>query len=429
MGLEDLLADIRKRNSTAHNRKFFVWINFSNGDGHFVKCPNYDCAEKLIRGKITAVTEGWEAFSCADGAYVDLPPGGSICRAWWGRLNYQDGPLGVDVTSICRELYSKHQHICAGSRDFGYHEPSKQKHLYVEFVRESHLAVIDESTSELVVDRPADADSVSMDHIGVSKYFQDKVGDSLDPLGLMILTFWLGHEYDGTSGSIQPEKWSLWFGKSDETDVMIKTWFKEHVDACSTDKFDHWVESPLGTIALLILMDQFSRNIYRNRAQAFSFDWKAVTVAQDALRKGHDKHLTEAEKVWLYVVLTHAEEKKTQELCVGLAEANLVEMDQVYRDVWINIYRKHLYVIERFGRFPHRNKVFARPSTDEELKFLDDPSCRFDLPATLEEDPETHKRRFVFERAVTMSIKTLQERISRPEAPSVFWPSDVNCLL
>lgn len=247
-------------------------------------------------------------------------------------------------------------------------------------------------------------------------------------LARIILTFWFGPEYDGTTASVPVEKWGLWFGKSDDTDMIINTMFKEHTDACSTEKFDHWTDTPLGTLALLILMDQFSRNLWRNKAQGFSFDWKALNIAQTALMKGTDKLLTEAEKVWLYVVLTHAEDLHVQQQCVALAEANLMEMDEIYRNVWINIYKKHLYVIEKFGRFPHRNKCFQRPSTDEESVFLNDPSCRFDLPAKLVEDPETHERKFVFEQVKT-SVSSLQARLSRPDSPHLYWAVDLSSIM
>lgn len=255
---------------------------------------------------------------------------------------------------------------------------------------------------------------------GRSPYFEEK---NLDLLATLILTFWFGTGYDGTTASIRPDKWSRWFGKSGDTDAIIETVFERYLDDCRLGKFDHWARTPLGTIALLILMDQFARNIYRNTNQGFSFDWKALKIAQTALRKQHDLSLTEAEKVWLYLVLTHAEDLQVQRQCVALANTNLTAMDQIYRNVWINIFEKHLQVIERFGRFPHRNHCFERPSSDEELRFLDDPSCRFDLPATLVEDPKTHERRFIFEQPETSAPQACLARLSRPDTPNLYWPA------
>lgn len=136
MKAEELLVDLRGQNFTEPNRPVYVWVNFSEGYGDWVKCRNNDCAEQLIQEKIVAVTEGWEAFSCAEDDFVQLPHNGAICRAWYGKEGYHNGPRGVDVTTKCRELYKKQNKIFANNGNFGDPQPGKAKILYIEFVRE-----------------------------------------------------------------------------------------------------------------------------------------------------------------------------------------------------------------------------------------------------------------------------------------------------
>jgi uncharacterized protein (DUF924 family) len=229
--------------------------------------------------------------------------------------------------------------------------------------------------------------------VQVPPYFQGYIG-TLDPLALKVLSFWFGMDYDGAT--ITPEAYHLWFGKSSETDLEISMMFEVYLDKAAAGMYDHWMATPLGVVALLMLMDQFPRNIYRNTARAFAYDWKAIIVTQQALAQGHDDLLTDLEKVWLYLVLTHTEDITTQERCVALATAKLVKMETGFQKMWNLIFQKHLVVIEKFGRFPHRNSVLMRPSTAEEEKFVNDPSYRFDLPVKLEVDKHTGHANFIF---------------------------------
>lgn len=240
-------------------------------------------------------------------------------------------------------------------------------------------------------------DSSSMSHLPeeavVPDHFADLVG-KLDPLAIQVLSFWFGQDYDGQT--ISPEAYQLWFGKSAETDLDITARFEKHLDDVANGKHDHWAQEPLGVVALLVLMDQFPRNIYRNTARAFAYDWKAIVIAQEALKAGFDDKLSNLERVWIYLVLTHTEDLVSQQQCVNLAKEKLTTMCPGFRKMWNVIFEKHLVVIEKFGRFPHRNQFLRRPSTPQESQFVNDPSYRFDLPVKLELDPNTGEAKFIF---------------------------------
>lgn len=216
----------------------------------------------------------------------------------------------------------------------------------------------------------------------------------LDPLAVKVLSFWFGTTYDVKT--ITPKAYDLWFGKSVETDDIMSKHFKSYLAKAAEGKYDHWAKEPLGVVALLLLLDQFPRNIYRNTAGAYRYDWKAGVIAHNALQANMDARLHDLEKVWIYLVLTHTEDLTSQKLCVKLAEENLLQMDENYRQMWKTIFQKHLLVIERFGRFPHRNTLLGRPSTPEEETFVKDPLFRFDLPVKFEIDPQTNEAKFIF---------------------------------
>jgi len=122
----------------------------------------------------------------------------------------------------------------------------------------------------------------------------------------------------------------------------------------------------------------------------------AREVVQRALDLGQDDRLSVLERVWLYLVLTHAEDIAAQEYCVQLAEQKLGDMERGFLEVWRLIFQSHLEVVQKFGRFPHRNIFLMRPSTHEEEVFLNNPKYRFDLPVRLDVDSHTGNVRFTF---------------------------------
>jgi len=183
---------------------------------------------------------------------------------------------------------------------------------------------------------------------------------------------------------------NLWFGKSEETDRDIFSRFGADVALASRGHYDHWalnVEHPRLLVALVIMLDQFTRNMYRDTPQMYACDARCQGLVKRGLRVGMSARLRPTERVFLCLALTHSEALDDQLLCME-------EWDRTMEDlaaddplnVFHEIFHRHFAVIKRFGRFPHRNKILQRPNTMAEEDFLNDSSFRFDLPLTRRPD-------------------------------------------
>jgi uncharacterized protein (DUF924 family) len=176
----------------------------------------------------------------------------------------------------------------------------------------------------------------------------------------------------------------LWFGKSEQTDREIASRFGADIALASRGHCDHWAldtEHPRRLVALVILLDQFPRSVYRGTARMFASDARCRSLVKRAWRAGVGERLRPIERALLCLVLTHSEALDDQQLCVdewGRVSAGLAPDDPM--NVFDEIFRRHLAVIRRFGRFPHRNDVLQRASTAAEAAFLRDSAFRFDLP-------------------------------------------------
>jgi uncharacterized protein (DUF924 family) len=159
-----------------------------------------------------------------------------------------------------------------------------------------------------------------------------------------------------------------WFEKTAEFDATCKR-FADGLRDARAGAFDHWVETPRGTLALIILLDQFSRNLHRNSPEAFAADAKAREIARTALARGIDRMLGDVERMFIYLPFEHSEDLADQDQSVRLFTALGEEMTRYAED--------HRDVIRRFGRFPHRNAAFGRPSTPDELAYLAQPGAGF----------------------------------------------------
>jgi uncharacterized protein (DUF924 family) len=181
------------------------------------------------------------------------------------------------------------------------------------------------------------------------------------------------HEYwFGRTPAEQAEKAKLWFGGGPEIDAEIRTRFGDLVEQARTGKLDAWAAAPRTWITWLILVDQFSRNLYRNSSEAFACDAKALAWSRDGIARGLYAQLSSAEKMFALLPFEHAEDLEAQKTCcvmaTELALSDLEHFDQ--HKLGIEWARKHLDVIARFGRFPHRNAVLGRESTKAELDYL-----------------------------------------------------------
>lgn len=167
-----------------------------------------------------------------------------------------------------------------------------------------------------------------------------------------------------------PETKSLWFQPTDAFDDSCRQQFGAAIEDAGHGKLDDWQGTPEGSLALLILLDQLTRNVYRGKAQAFAHDAKALAVACNALDAGHDAATEKDRRMFFYLPLEHSEDSADQARSVALFEKlGLPEpLDYAIR---------HQVIIDRFGRFPHRNAILGRECTAEELAFLKEPRSSF----------------------------------------------------
>ncbi|WP_293267157.1 DUF924 family protein [Neptunomonas sp.] len=185
-----------------------------------------------------------------------------------------------------------------------------------------------------------------------------------------VLQFWFG---DLENGFPLTNKDSLWWQGSAELDREIDLLFGAKVSAALRGELDGWKSTPRGKLALVILLDQFTRNIYRGMAEAFKGDDIARKIVLESLENGHDEALEISERIFFYMPLEHSESLEAQDLCIArleglLSEVSLKERHRV--DSAIDFASQHRDMIIRFGRFPHRNQALGRESTAEELAYL-----------------------------------------------------------
>lgn len=156
-----------------------------------------------------------------------------------------------------------------------------------------------------------------------------------------------------------------WFSKDTAFDDAIRARFGDAVAAARGGAYDHWAESRAGRLALVILLDQFSRNLYRDSPLAFAADAKALSLARQAIAAGDFEVLPKDQAQWLMLPFEHHEGMAEQDyavaLCEKLGDTELLKYAHVHRDI-----------IRDFGRFPHRNGVLGRKTTPEERAFLDE---------------------------------------------------------
>jgi uncharacterized protein (DUF924 family) len=193
-----------------------------------------------------------------------------------------------------------------------------------------------------------------------------------------ILDFWFGREPDDATAA--RERAELWWSKDPATDREIRRRFEPLVTAAESGELEPWRAQPRGRLALILLTDQFPRNIYRDRPAAFRFDGLARALCLEGLEEGADRKLRPIERVFFYLPLEHSEDLEHQDRCVALFEQLADEVAPEQRATFANYHDyalRHRVVIERFGRFPHRNAILGRESTAEELEFLEQPGSSF----------------------------------------------------
>ncbi len=191
----------------------------------------------------------------------------------------------------------------------------------------------------------------------------------LDPRASDILEFWFA---DSLATSVaRPE----WFRKDAAFDAMIAARFGKLIEDAQQRRLDTWAQDTGGALARVLLLDQFTRNVYRDTPRAFAGDALALAAAQAMVGRGQDRELHPQQRAFAYLPFEHAESLAAQDRGIELFSALAAEhADQADALLWA---QKHHDIVARFGRFPHRNLVLGRVSTAEELAVLQQPGSRF----------------------------------------------------
>ncbi|MCF7716279.1 DUF924 domain-containing protein [Aeromonas jandaei] len=194
-----------------------------------------------------------------------------------------------------------------------------------------------------------------------------------------LLDFWFG---DPTDDALRAKRQApLWWGKSSETDALLARRFGAQAEAAVNGELADWADLPHGRLALILLLDQLPRNIHRGTPTAFARDPLAREQCLKGLSLGMDRQLSPLERVFFYLPLEHAESREQQARSVALFEELAAEQahspaNETFAG-FADFARRHQVIIERFGRFPHRNDILGRTSTPEEAAFLLQPGSGF----------------------------------------------------
>jgi len=193
-----------------------------------------------------------------------------------------------------------------------------------------------------------------------------------------ILTFWFGPDADDPVAvkARQP----LWFKADATTDDEIRERFHGSWSRATRGELEAWTTEPRGVLAVVILLDQFSRNLERGKAAAFQHDTRALAVTTRLIDAGHDRSFSPAERSFLYLPFEHAEDRALQRRGVELFEALVEDGGPAW--TWLtedalHWARLHQEIVERFGRFPHRNHVLGRATTPDEERYLAEGGLHF----------------------------------------------------
>ncbi len=193
-----------------------------------------------------------------------------------------------------------------------------------------------------------------------------------------LLDFWFADAASGPQAVEQRNR--VWFAGGAPFDRECTEQFAATLEAAASGELDHWQESPRGRLALIILLDQLSRNVYRGTAAAFRQDDRALGICREGIARGHDKQLAPFERSFFYMPLEHAESREVQALSVRLFDALANASPEEWRSrlqADAGHARRHRDIVEEFGRFPHRNAVLGRDSSAAEQAYLASDAPRF----------------------------------------------------
>ncbi len=185
-----------------------------------------------------------------------------------------------------------------------------------------------------------------------------------------ILDFWFGRENEPGYGEFR----NVWFQKDEDFDREVQTRFREDHERAANGDLDEWREEARSALALVILLDQFPRNIFRGDAQTHATDAKAQEVSEHAIERALDRELSAFQRMFLYMPFMHSESIEAQRRSVELFQR--LRDEPGGPDV-VSYAIGHRDIVEQFGRFPHRNDILGRQTTPEEAEFLTQPGSSF----------------------------------------------------
>ena len=192
-----------------------------------------------------------------------------------------------------------------------------------------------------------------------------------DPGYSAILDFWFDGALNNSEAAVA--RLSTWFKQSDDFDAKIADRFAHLPQAARLGRLNHWPQSCEGTLAMILVLDQFPRNLFRDNPRAFAYDAFALSHAEKAIEQQYDRQLHPLAASFVYLPFEHAEHLPTQNHSVALYEDLLKHAPPDLYPIFeqfVDYAHSHRQVIERFGRFPHRNTVLGRSPTEEELDYL-----------------------------------------------------------
>ncbi len=192
-----------------------------------------------------------------------------------------------------------------------------------------------------------------------------------------VLDFWFG---DQSEGFPIEDKNYLWWSANPEVDEEIRQKFGELINLAGNGKLSSWHETVKGNLALIIVLDQLTRNVYRGTARAFEYDHITLEITKEGISKGIDLQLTVSECLAFYRTLQHSENIDDQNLCIELIEQMLQKSPEAIRSRIQEVLKfaiVHRDIVAKFGRFPHRNRALGRESTPFELEYLEAGGKRF----------------------------------------------------
>ncbi len=180
-----------------------------------------------------------------------------------------------------------------------------------------------------------------------------------------VLNFWFGQT---------EQRRREWFIKDTDFDQLVEATLGELYPLARDGQLTDWQTTAQGCLALVILLDQYPRNVFRDQPAAFATDALALAIAQAAITQNFDQQLTPWQRLFLYLPFEHSEELAMQEQCLRLF-ASFPEIPD--KAELVDYAQRHHRIIQRFGRFPHRNPILGRPSTPAETEFIQQPSSSF----------------------------------------------------